>query len=169
MPEPCRLTAFNRPPQQSRDDRAVFNLAQPRCTPLMVQRGKYLFRGHTDLAERFARRFRQSLDAFLKHPQRRRELVGRRAPVAKSPTILLVHNRREQRKIPRRAAPAAKAPLGNPHDQPTAVRLCDFLMLAALDSSACRSSPDISGSKVRTTPSRPTMLGSDRVTPSLSL
>ncbi len=76
----------------------------------------------------------------------------------------------------RRAAEGLRRPelevklrLRNPHDQRPQVRLSDFLILAALDSSACRSSPDISGSKVRTTPSRPTMLGSDSVTPNFSL
>jgi hypothetical protein len=46
-------------------------------------------------------------------------------------------------------------------------RPSDFLKLAAPDSSACCSSGDISGSKIRSTPFRPTMLGSDSVTPNL--
>jgi len=54
-------------------------------------------------------------------------------------------------------------------DQRAPVRLSDFFKFAALDSSACRSAPDISGSKDRTTPPRPTMLGSERVTPSFWL
>jgi hypothetical protein len=44
-------------------------------------------------------------------------------------------------------------------------RLLDFFRLAALASDASRSSPDISGSNLRMTSARPTMLGSDRVTP----
>jgi hypothetical protein len=44
-------------------------------------------------------------------------------------------------------------------------QLFDFFRLAALASNARRSSPDISGSKLRMTPARPTTLGSDRVTP----
>jgi len=44
------------------------------------------------------------------------------------------------------------------------ILLSDFLKLAALSSSACCSSADISGSKIRTTRLRPTMLGSDSVT-----
>lgn len=48
-------------------------------------------------------------------------------------------------------------------------RPSDFLKLAAPSSNARRSSADISGSKLRSTPSRPTTLGSDRVTRNLSL
>lgn len=47
----------------------------------------------------------------------------------------------------------------------TQARLFDFFRLAALAANARRSSPDISGSKLRMTPARPTTLGSDRVTP----
>ena len=48
-------------------------------------------------------------------------------------------------------------------------RPSDLLKLAAPSSSARCSSTDISGSKIRSTPSRPTTLGSDRVTRNLSL
>jgi hypothetical protein len=41
--------------------------------------------------------------------------------------------------------------------------------LAALAANACRSSLDISGSKLRMTPELPIMLGSDSVTPKSKL
>jgi len=55
------------------------------------------------------------------------------------------------------------------HMLPVYRRPSDLLKLAAPSSSARCSSTDISGWKIRSTPSRPTTLGSERVTRNLSL